>query len=136
MAIGFGVKSIIVGECSRCGVVDGSVRILAPDVRHHLHRELPRVNAEFQWWLLILGIVIGGALVYLVMADLRTDENAESELSDEPELTDEPATEDEADPDAGPATEGSGWPAGASVPGDPDVEGDRPERETAVTDLP
>jgi hypothetical protein len=33
------------------------------------------MNAEFQWWLLILGIVIGGGLVYLVMADLRTDED-------------------------------------------------------------
>lgn len=31
------------------------------------------MNAEFQWWLLILGIVVGGALVYLVLADMRTD---------------------------------------------------------------
>lgn len=32
------------------------------------------MNAEFQWWLLILGIVIGGALVYLVLADMRADD--------------------------------------------------------------
>ncbi len=31
------------------------------------------MNAEFQWWLLILGIVIGGALVYLVLADVQGD---------------------------------------------------------------
>ena len=29
------------------------------------------MNAEFNWWLLIVGLVIGGALVYLVLADFR-----------------------------------------------------------------
>jgi len=44
------------------------------------------MNAEFQWWLLILGMVIGGALVYLVLADLRGDEaTADDPLGDEPE---------------------------------------------------
>ncbi|HSS35208.1 MAG TPA: hypothetical protein VLR93_02955 [Patescibacteria group bacterium] len=33
------------------------------------------MNAEFQWWLLILGIVIGGALVYLVLAELQGDDD-------------------------------------------------------------
>jgi hypothetical protein len=41
------------------------------------------VNAEFQWWLLILGMVIGGALVYLVLADMRADEETEDWLGDE-----------------------------------------------------
>lgn len=37
------------------------------------------MNAEFQWWLLILGIVIGGALVYLVLAELQGDPAADDE---------------------------------------------------------
>ena len=51
----------------------------------------PNVNAEFQWWLLILGIVIGGALVYLVLADLQGDEDDGVGLGDElsPESLDE-----------------------------------------------
>jgi len=53
------------------------------------------MNAEFQWWLLILGMVIGGALVYLVLADLRGDgATADESLSDEAERT-EPAAEPE-----------------------------------------
>ena len=49
------------------------------------------MNAEFQWWLLILGIVIGGALVYLVLADLQGGEDDRGELGDElgPESHDE-----------------------------------------------
>lgn len=46
------------------------------------------MNAEFQWWLLILGMVIGGALVYLVLADLRGDEaTADESQGDEAEPT-------------------------------------------------
>ncbi len=38
------------------------------------------MSAEFNWWLLIVGIVAGGALTWLVIADLdRRDE----EISDE-----------------------------------------------------
>jgi hypothetical protein len=38
------------------------------------------VSAEFNWWLLIVGLVAGGALTWLVIADLdRRDE----EISDE-----------------------------------------------------
>jgi hypothetical protein len=57
------------------------------------------MNAEFQWWLLILGMVIGGALVYLVLADMRSEEvaadlDADEFLADEPPadelLADEP----------------------------------------------
>jgi hypothetical protein len=48
------------------------------------------VNAEFQWWLLILGIVIGGALVYLVLADVQGDPEPD-DLADEPE----PAADDD-----------------------------------------
>jgi hypothetical protein len=57
------------------------------------------MNAEFQWWLLILGMVIGGALVYLVLADMHSDEvaaypDAHESLADERETdgSDEPDT--------------------------------------------
>ena len=32
------------------------------------------VNAEFNWWLLIVGLVVGAGLVWLVMADSRRRE--------------------------------------------------------------
>jgi hypothetical protein len=36
--------------------------------------------AEFDWWLLVLGLVVGGGLVYLVLADgARRDEDLEAE---------------------------------------------------------
>ena len=43
------------------------------------------MNADFQWWLLIVGLVIGALLVFLVMADFSrsADEQAEAELSRE-----------------------------------------------------
>jgi hypothetical protein len=87
------------------------------------------VNAEFQWWLLIVGIVIGGALVYLVLADLQGDAaDADEPLGDVP-LGDEPTDEpwdDEAVAD-GPTR---------SVGRDhPDVEGDRSEGHPTETDL-
>ncbi len=43
------------------------------------------MNAEFQWWLLLVGLVIGALLVFLVMADFarRADEQADGELSRE-----------------------------------------------------
>ena len=58
------------------------------------------MNAEFQWWLLILGIVIGGALVYLVLADVQgdslpddlsegVDPGPEDDLSDDDESVDD-----------------------------------------------
>jgi hypothetical protein len=37
------------------------------------------VNAEFNWWLLIVGLVIGGGLVWLVLLDSR---RREDEVSD------------------------------------------------------
>ncbi|HVL52761.1 MAG TPA: hypothetical protein VM344_00705, partial [Vitreimonas sp.] len=43
-------------------------------------RPAARVNAEFNWWLLIVGLVIGAALVYLVLADAS---RRESELTAE-----------------------------------------------------
>ena len=37
------------------------------------------MNAEFNWWLLIVGLVIGAALTWLVMADLtRRDEDVDA----------------------------------------------------------
>lgn len=43
------------------------------------------VNAEFNWWLLIAGLVVGAGLAWLVLADLhRSDEEiAEEELESE-----------------------------------------------------
>lgn len=40
------------------------------------------MNAEFNWWLLIVGLVIGAGLVYLVLADAsrRDAEIMEAEL--------------------------------------------------------
>jgi len=41
------------------------------------------MNAEFQWWLLLVGLVIGALLVFLVMADFSrsADEQADLELA-------------------------------------------------------
>ena len=43
------------------------------------------MNAEFQWWLLLVGLVIGALLVFLVMADFArsSDEQADLELARE-----------------------------------------------------
>jgi hypothetical protein len=80
------------------------------------------VNAEFQWWLLILGIVIGGALVYLVLADVQGDELVDESL-------DEPFGETIAD---GAADASSATPAEPLSAGNvPDVEGHGPESEPA-----
>jgi len=38
------------------------------------------VNGEFNWWLLIVGLVIGGGLVWLVLAD---SSRRESEIADD-----------------------------------------------------
>jgi len=59
------------------------------------------MNAEFQWWLLIVGIVIGGALVYLVLADLGSERIAELEDEANPAAPgDEPASEVAPTPNA------------------------------------
>jgi hypothetical protein len=43
------------------------------------------MNAEFQWWLLLVGLVIGALLVFLVMADFSrsSEEQADVELGQE-----------------------------------------------------
>jgi hypothetical protein len=74
------------------------------------------VNAEFQWWLLILGMVIGGALVYLVLADLGGDEARDEE-------------------DAGPAEGMEPVVLEPSAGDGPDVESDATEGEAAVVDV-
>jgi hypothetical protein len=38
------------------------------------------VNAEFNWWLLIVGLVVGAGLVWLVLADARRREADLTEL--------------------------------------------------------
>jgi hypothetical protein len=45
------------------------------------------MNAEFQWWLLLVGLVIGALLVFLVMVDFSrsSEEQAEAELVKEAE---------------------------------------------------
>ncbi|MEO8228917.1 MAG: hypothetical protein ABI628_04045 [Chloroflexota bacterium] len=120
------------------------------------------MNAEFQWWLLILGIVIGGALVYLVLADLHDDrddeeialdEDLEENFEEEVGADDRPIT-GEPTGDSGVAGRWSGptdrIPIEASVPADPapadergstsvgddpGVQRDGAKRETAVADL-
>ena len=43
------------------------------------------MNDEFQWWLLLVGLVIGALLVFLVMVDFNrsADEQTEAELARE-----------------------------------------------------
>lgn len=69
------------------------------------------MNAEFQWWLLILGIVVGGALVYLVLADMRNDPPEPDRPSDDA------AAED--DPSGAPDLPGRAWAAESSEPAGP-----------------
>jgi len=100
------------------------------------------VNAEFQWWLLIVGMVIGGALVYLVLADLQGDDSVEADdgLFDD-ESGDEPGSDDQTNMDDAPA-EARPDPAAASAragsarsAGDvADVEGHGAESQAAVAD--
>jgi hypothetical protein len=82
------------------------------------------VNAEFQWWLLILGIVIGGALVYLVLADLQGDRD--EDLAGADELPLDELDELGEDAERGPA----------SVGDDAGVQRDGAQGETPVADLP
>jgi hypothetical protein len=53
-------------------VVVAAARLYWPAHGHLRHDQLGRhfVNAEFNWWLLIVGLVIGASLTWLVMADL------------------------------------------------------------------
>src|SRR5829696_5047889 len=72
-ATGSGVRSSITGECIRRVRIHwpphGPPTRTATASRHAPQRVAPAVNAEFNWWLLIVGLVIGAALVYLVLAD-------------------------------------------------------------------
>jgi hypothetical protein len=43
------------------------------------------VNAEFNWWLLVVGLVVGAGLTWLVLADLRRHENEVDAAELEPE---------------------------------------------------
>ncbi len=90
------------------------------------------MNAEFQWWLLILGIVIGGALVYLVLADVQGDRSGEE--PDEPDEADETDVVVGARPAATPAATPPGDAGRASAADGSDVKGDRPEAETPIAD--
>jgi len=48
------------------------VRLCQRDERHRGYSR--EVNAEFNWWLLIVGLVVGAGLVWLVVADSRRRE--------------------------------------------------------------
>lgn len=100
------------------------------------------MNAEFQWWLLILGIVIGGSLVYLVLADLQGDREVDEAEADDLAI-DEPWEDaddlgEDADdvprwtPQATPAVPASR----TSARDDADVQRDGAQGETSVADLP
>ena len=115
------------------------------------------MNAEFQWWLLILGIVIGGALVYLVLADLQDDRDVDEVDADAIE-EDLEADKVEAErrltgetwADGDDATRWSAAPASirpgiadpaagrgpVSAGDDTAVQRDGAQRETPVADLP
>lgn len=45
------------------------------------------VNAEFNWWLLIVGLVVGAGLTWLVLADLRRGEDEIESAELRPEAT-------------------------------------------------
>jgi hypothetical protein len=59
--------------------------ILDPDARPIPSRSGPAVSADFNWWLLIVGLVAGGALTWLVIADSnrRDAELSETEIAAE-----------------------------------------------------
>ena len=63
------------------------------------------MNAEFNWWLLIVGLVVGAGLVWLVLADSRrTDsEVGDAELADEAVWLAGAMTDDGTSMDAGTA---------------------------------
>ena len=76
MATGSGVMSIMSDGVYVASPVVGRVvrpvaRLYSPahDLLSHGSSGGP-MNAEFNWWLLIVGLVIGAALTWLVMADL------------------------------------------------------------------
>jgi hypothetical protein len=82
MAIGSGVMSIMSdGVYVSSRVVAPAARLYFPAHGLHRHDRLGSnpVNAEFNWWLLIVGLVLGAALTWLVMADLtRSDADIEA----------------------------------------------------------
>ncbi len=45
------------------------------------------VNAEFNWWLLVVGLVVGAGATWLVLADLRRHEDEVEAAEIEPEAT-------------------------------------------------
>ncbi len=95
------------------------------------------MNAEVQWWLLILGIVIGGALVYLVMADLRSaqddgrsgerlgDEDDDEENEDDYEDDYDDEEDDEGDDDEPVSDDADSFGAEPERPDDGDDQVDR-----------
>ncbi len=92
------------------------------------------MNAEFQWWLLIVGIVIGGALVYLVLADLQGDPaDADEPLGDEP--ADEPLDGELADDEPADGKPLADGPARSVGWDHPDVERHRAERQATEADV-
>lgn len=92
------------------------------------------MNAEFQWWLLILGIVIGGALVYLVLADLQGDRDEGRAEADELPLDEGGEDVDDETRRSVPADPVEADPA--SVEDDATMQRDSAQGEASVADLP
>jgi hypothetical protein len=81
MAIGLGVKVIIAAECTgrRRRRPKPALRILADAcspstaVRSPDAPDRPRraMNVQFDWWLILVGLVVGAGLTWLVLAEVR-----------------------------------------------------------------
>src|SRR5262245_36196485 len=79
-----GVQSIIAPECSRAVPAGQAPGHPAPGTG----RPYPSGHmAEFQWWLLIVGLVAGGGLVAVVSMDSRRRNQDISELEQHAEAT-------------------------------------------------
>src|SRR5688572_5962303 len=68
-AIGSGVRSSMAGSVAREAPYTAADAPPPPCRAQDRRGRLRPVNAEFNWWLLIVGLVIGAGLVYLVLAD-------------------------------------------------------------------
>jgi hypothetical protein len=85
MATGLGVQSIMTAECTRRPGSIGHIRRRAARRRPGPYPS--GLMAEFQWWLLLVGLVAGGVLVAIVAMDGRRREEDLAELERQAEAT-------------------------------------------------